>query len=345
MDSSTQFIAASDSRFRYEGRFDVTNPAGPVVIWQGSRIRIDFAGDQLAFLFDGQGEQSFFDVQVDESKFILEIRNGTNQRFKTPQALAPGWHKLTLFKRSEAAAGTVRFRGIEIAAGASAWPPAPTAYKLTMEFFGDSITVGACNEDGNTDQWDNRRTHNNAQSYAAMTAAAFSADYRNIAVSGMGVITGYVNVRAGQIWDRLYPEAASARADLKAWTPDVVFVNFGENDDSFSRSQGKPFPSAYTDGYVSLVQAIRGAYPKARIVLLRGGMYGGSQSAALRGAWETAVARLEAADAGIRHFVFTHWSSNHPRVADHRAMADELIDWLKKQNDLGSRLGTDRSDS
>jgi hypothetical protein len=56
-----------------------------------------------------------------------------------------------------------------------------------MEFIGDSITVGACNEDGDADQWENRRTHNAAMSYAALTAEAFSADHRNIAVSGMGV--------------------------------------------------------------------------------------------------------------------------------------------------------------
>jgi lysophospholipase L1-like esterase len=165
-----------------------------------------------------------------------------------------------------------------------------------------------------------------------LTAAAFSADYRNIAVSGMGVVTGWVDVRAGQIWDRLYPKASSSPADLNAWKPDVLFVNLGENDDSYSRARGKAFPETFAVAYVSLVHAIRKAYPSARIILLRGGMYGGSQSAALRDAWQTAVARLEAADPAINHFVFTHWTRNHPRVADHRAMADELIAWLRAQD-------------
>jgi lysophospholipase L1-like esterase len=200
-----------------------------------------------------------------------------------------------------------------------------------MEFFGDSITVGACNEDGDTDQWDNRRTHDAALSYATLTAAAFSADYRNIAVSGMGIATGWVDKKAGEVWDKTYPNPASPRADPTQWVPQVIFVNFGENDDSFSRAHGQPFPAGYTDGYIALIRAIRAAYPAAHIGLLRGGMYGGAQSEPFRQAWESAVTQLEAADPAISHFVFAHWTRSHPRVADDRAMADELIAWLKQQ--------------
>jgi lysophospholipase L1-like esterase len=201
-----------------------------------------------------------------------------------------------------------------------------------MEFFGDSITVGACNEDGDTDQWDNRRTHNAALSYTALTAAAFSADYRNIAVSGMGIATGWVDKKAGEVWDRIYPNPASPRADLMQWVPQVIFVNFGENDDSYPKAHGQPFPAGYTDGYIALIRAIRAAYPSAHIVLLRGGMYGGAQSELLRQAWESAATQLEATDQGISHFIFTHWTRNHPRVADDRTLADELIAWLKQQS-------------
>jgi lysophospholipase L1-like esterase len=236
-----------------------------------------------------------------------------------------------LFKRSEADAGTVRFRGVELAAGEKAWAPPPPVYRLRMEFFGDSITVGACNEDGDTDQWDNRHTHNAALSYVALTANAFSADYRNIAVSGMGIATGWVDRKAGEVWDKTYPNPASPRANLTQWVPQVIFVNFGENDDSYPRAHGQPFPEGYTDGYIALVRAIRTASPATHVVLLRGGMYGGAQSEPLRQAWESAVTQLEAANPAIRHFVFKHWTHNHPRVADDRIMADELIAWLKQQ--------------
>jgi hypothetical protein len=110
-----------------------------------------------------------------------------------------------------------------------------------------------------------------------------------------------------------------------------VCVNLGENDDAFTRANGRPFPAAFTAGYVALVKEIRGAWPEARIVLLRGGMWGGAKGPDLRAAWEAAVRELEADDPRITHFVFKHWSEQHPRVSDHRAMADELVRWLKAQ--------------
>ncbi|HUL53454.1 MAG TPA: SGNH/GDSL hydrolase family protein [Opitutaceae bacterium] len=326
-----RLIGAADARFRYEGRFDRGDPANPGVIWQASRISIDFTGDQLGFRFGTATGQNFFDVAVDGARAILAVPAGAGERLPCPLPLAPGRHHLLLFKRSEASAGTVRFAGIEVARDAEIAAPAAPAYRLAMQFIGDSITAGACDEDGAADQWDDRRTHNNAASYGALTARAFDADYRNIAVSGMGVVIGWHASRAAEIWDHVYPEPASPRPDLSAWTPDVVFVNLGENDDSFTRAKGMPFPATFSSAYAELVHAIRGAYPKAAIVLLRGGMYGGSQSAELRRAWEAAVAELERTDPHVAHFVFQHWSSNHPRVADHRAMADELVAWLQGQ--------------
>jgi lysophospholipase L1-like esterase len=335
-DEKTNWISAADARFRYEGRFDFSDQNAPVVIWQASRISLDFEGDTLALFFDDAKGQSFFNAQVDSSTTIVEIHEGTAVQPATFSGLGPGRHHLVLFKRSEANAGTVRFRGIEIGPDADAWTPPKISYKLKMEFIGDSITAGACNEDGAADQWDNRRTHNSALSYAAMTAAAFSADHRNIAVSGMGIATGWVDLKAGEVWDRLYPNPTSPRADLSKWTPQIVFINIGENDASFPSAHGQPFPTNYTAGYVSLVQAIRKAYPAARVVLLRGGMYNGAQCKPLRKAWESAVKQLEATDKSISHFVFKHWTKNHPRVADHRAMADKLIAWLKQQEFMQS---------
>jgi lysophospholipase L1-like esterase len=325
-------IPAADARFRYEGRFDFSDSNTPVIIWQASRISLDFEGNTVGLLFDGARGQCFFDATVDGSNTIVEVREGQSARPATLAGWGPGRHHLILFKRSEADAGSVRFRGVVLAAGARAWTAPPPAYRLRMEFFGDSITVGACNEDGPADQWENRRTHNAALSYAALTAAALSADYRNIAVSGMGVAAGWVDKRAGQVWDKIHPDPAAPRADLTNWIPQIVFVNFGENDDSYCRAHGQPFPAGYTDGYVALIHAIRAAYPAARIVLLRGGMYGGAQSAPLRLAWEAAVARLESTDPGISHFVFTHWTPTHPRVADDRVLARELITWLRQQD-------------
>ena len=47
-----QTIPASDKCFRYEGRIDFNDANSPVIVWQASRISIDFEGDTLTLLFN-----------------------------------------------------------------------------------------------------------------------------------------------------------------------------------------------------------------------------------------------------------------------------------------------------
>ena len=166
-------IPAADGRFHYEGRIDFSDTNAPVLIWQASRVNVDFEGNAIQLLFDDAKGQNYFNARVDSSNTIVEANEGMPVSPATLSGFGPGRHHLELFKRSEANAGNVHFRGIEIAPPAKAWAPTPPHYQLAMEFIGDSITVGACNEDGAADQWDDRRTHNCALSYATLTADAF----------------------------------------------------------------------------------------------------------------------------------------------------------------------------
>jgi lysophospholipase L1-like esterase len=332
-------VSPSDSHFRYDGRFDFTDPAAPVVIWEASTIAIDFDGDRANLRFSGVTGQVFFDETVDGATTILGLREASPQKVLPVAVSGSGRHHLELFKRSEASAGTVRFNGIDVAPGSRVYSAAVPAYRMKMEFIGDSITAGACDEDGPNDQWDDRGTHDAAYSWAAVTAAEFSADYRNISISGIGLAAGFDDVLMGQVWDRTYPTAASVKADLGKWTPDVVLVLLGDNDDSFPRAHSLPFPATFGERYAALVHAIRNAYPKASIVLLNGAMWAGTHSRELEAAWGSAVATLEAKDPGISHYTFIHWTMNHPRVADHRALATELDAWLRNQNFMKEAAG------
>lgn len=326
------FIPASDASFVYDGRIDARDPAGPVIIWQASRVSFEFEGDSLEFHFSDANGQNYFDATIDGETTIVEVTAGAAPIGASFSNLGEGRHRLVLLKRNEAHSGHVRFRGVTLAKGAGLFPAKLSVERLRFQFIGDSITAGACNEDGADDQWENRRTHNAAKSYAAMTAEALEADHRNNAVSGMGISIGWVEMKAGEIWDRLYPHPSSPRDDLGKWIPHVVFVNLGENDCSYPAANGLPFPATYSERYGELVQAIRKSWPDSQIVLLRGGMSGGARNEHLRDAWQSAVGRLEGEDARITHFVFKHHAELHPRVADHRAMADELIAWLREQS-------------
>lgn len=321
-------VPPSDPAFRYEGRFDARDPARPVFIWAGDRITVDFEGERLALQFGRAEGQAFFDVTVDGT---TRRASGTAGSWAWPEALGPGRHHLQIVKRSEADAGHAEFLGLDLGPGGGVSAAKPSAYRLRVQFIGDSITAGANNEDGAVDQWEDRSTHNHVLSYGYLTSQALGADHRAMAVSGMGIAEGFVPMLAGETWNKVYPRKPVLSADLKGWVPHLVFVNLGENDDAFTRANGRPFPSGFAAGYVALIRAVRAAWPEAQIVLLRGGMSGGKNSEPLRAAWEKAVAELEAADPKVAHYVFDHWSRNHPRVADHRQMAEELTTWLKRQ--------------
>ena len=107
-------IPAADARFRYEGRIDFSDTNAPVLIWQASRISIDFEGNAIRLLFDDAKGQNYFNAQVDSSNTIVEANEGMPVSPATLSGFGPGRHHLELFKRSEANAGTVHFRGIEI---------------------------------------------------------------------------------------------------------------------------------------------------------------------------------------------------------------------------------------
>lgn len=328
-------IPASNPAFRYDGRIDFRSPDQPVLIWENSSVAIDFEGPAVALDFRDIVGQNFFNVAIDGDLRRIALQPGRAQRVALGP-VSPGPHELVLYKRSEATAGHAAFAGIEVRPGGPVWPAPAPVYAHRFVFYGDSITAGACNEDGAADQWEDRSTHNAARSYAALAAAALHADLRNISISGIGIAEGWVPMRIGEVWDHLYPDAASPRADLASFHPDVVFVNFGENDCTFSAQHGEPFPSSFARRYVQLVASIRAAYPHAEIVLLRGGMSGGAKNPHLRSAWEAAVSQVEAADPRVAHFVFRHWTATHPRTADDEAMAEELTAWLRAQPWFGA---------
>ncbi|HEY3757085.1 MAG TPA: GDSL-type esterase/lipase family protein [Opitutaceae bacterium] len=331
----SSMVPASNPAFRYDGRIDDHQADAPVLIWENTQVAFDFVGPWVALDFRDGRDQNFFNVEVDGHSQEIGILPLVPNRIVIGP-FADGHHHIVLDKRTEASTGHVTFAGVEPAPGGSIAPSPAPAYAHRFAFYGDSITVGACNEDGPVDQWIDRRSHNAALSYAALTANAFKADLQNISISGMGMAIGWTPFLTDQVWNRLYPDPTAVPVDPSVFHPDVVFTNYGENDGSFATARKMAFPSAsYLERYVAWVHELRATYPAAEIVILRGGMFNGANNPDLRSAWEAAVAKIESADPRVAHFVFKHWSGNHPRVPDDRAMADELVDWLHGQPFLG----------
>jgi lysophospholipase L1-like esterase len=329
-------VPASDPAFEYEGRVDLRDASAPVVAWQSSSVSVDFEGELLSFRFGSATEQVYLNVSVDGDSRVIHPPKG-DSTVPWPGRLGAGMHRLVMVKRTEAGVSRFAFLGLVLADGASVRRPPQAAHGPRFLFLGDSITAGACDEDGPADQWEDRSTHNATLSYAAVTSGAFGAQFENISVSGMGIVEGYVDVTAHQVWDRIYPQADAPKADLGRFSPDVVFLNFGQNDASHSHLRKAPLPPSFVPAYLELLASLRSAFPGAEIVILRGGMHENTNDPVFIAAWNEVVTRQKARDARCASFAFTHWTDNHPRVADHAAMARELTDWLRSQPFMAAR--------
>jgi lysophospholipase L1-like esterase len=317
-----------DPRYAWEGRVDFTEPAQPRMVFSGAKASIRFRGPALSLGFEGGTGQNWFNLIVDGELRVL----GPLPFVKSVYAMTGlnnDLHEAVIFKRSEAQAGSIRFLGFGAPGGEILEaPPRPSR---RIEILGDSISAGACNEDGKLDQWADRSTHNFYNSYGAIAARALGASISAAVNSGSGVSQGWNEYEAIEYWDRQDLGRGAALAPPSDPPPDAFIINLGENDDSFSRTKIIPFPADFTVRYLELARAVRARYPQTLIVCALGGMWGGRHSAVLRDAWEAALDILEAEDPRVRRLLFEHSTLQHPRVPDHEIMASELEDFLRRE--------------
>lgn len=330
--SDWKLVTANDPLWRFTGRSGEELGGARLLAWSGSELRARFTGTRLALRFTpSRGGLDHFTVEVDGRPHILALSavgTGTaDWRLRDP--LAPGEHGLRLVKRTEGAMAEAVFHGLLLDAdGRLLEPPPPRPLKL--EFYGDSITAGACNGDIADDQYEDLSSHDGTRAYGAITARRLGADYVGIAVSGIGITRTWGEYVMPQVWDRVAPRPDAPVAPRDPRAPDVVLVNLGQNDHGLPASRGEPFASDFARRYLDFVRQLRRRYPEAKLVLLIGGMSAWKEQPAIPQALAAAVERLHAeGDARVWTYTFRAFSWAHPRIDTHEQMADELVAFLK----------------
>jgi lysophospholipase L1-like esterase len=312
-----QQISPDDSRIQYQGRIDRADKTAYPLVWPGTSIAIRFTGPAVELLMDSDADD-FFQVILDGMQSTLR-GNPDKKSYSIVPALPEGEHSFCLYKRTEML-GDVVFRGFQLGDGCVLLDPA-LAPSLRIEFYGDSITVGQSNEDGEEDQWPDHSTHNHYLSYDALTTRALYAELSCIAVSGIGLTQGFQPHAMRQIWDRYRPDPLSKIWDFTSWQADMVVINLGAND------QSTGFCGNFADPYELFLLQLREMYPLAMLFAIIGPF----SEETITGQIVSAVAsRRQKGDANVHFHRLSQRTKNHPRVVVHRQMADELTDVIRK---------------
>lgn len=324
-------IPAHDPRLRWIGRVGAGPlPSSRLMAWSGSELRARFTGRELVLEFSStHWGTSHFTVEIDGRVHPLAVAGQGYSVWRLREPLADGEHRLRLIKRTEASMAEVSLHGLRLAEGGRLLSP-PPARRLTLAFYGDSITAGACNGDIADDQYDDLYFHDGTRAYGAVTAERLGADYVGIAVSGIGITATWHDLLMPDVWDRVAPRKDAAPAPPEA--ADVVLLNLGQNDHGFPASKGLGLAPDFGQRYLAFVRQLRSRHPQARLVLLLGGMSAPREQPALPQAVQRAVQTLrDEGDDKVWSYRFEAFAWAHPRIDVHARMADELTRFLRDE--------------
>ena len=261
----------------FVGRFDTTDPAGPRAAWPGARVLARFEGTAVSVRLRElaepwmEGAPSFWEARIDDGawKAIEMIPDDAPHDFAIAQDLAPGPHRVELYKRSETQTGITQFLGFDLHGGRTL--PSPPRQARKIEVMGDSQSTGFGIEMLNAPNHDcpgadhGGRWQNFRKAWGAIVGERFDAEVHGVVYSGKGVVQN-VWPTDGDTLIRYYARANPNPAlqnsnpplfDLKSWVPDVIVMAQGAMDFNSGVDYGL-FRAAYKQFIVDTLRA-RGA--------------------------------------------------------------------------------------
>lgn len=323
------FYKASNSNFVYMGRGDFSDAAHPRFWASGAQIIFAFTGDSCIINLTDEN------LWGKDLNYIQLIVDGKYSRFKLKEKvnklsipnLSEGKHTIVICKTTESNIGYLQFDGVSCPK-LLAHPALP---KRKIECFGNSITCGTGSDQSEIPcgKGDWQDQHNAYLSYGAQTARNLNAQYHLTSVSGIGLIHSCCNmdVVMPQVYDKISLRENKLLWDFRRYQPDVVTICLGQND-------GIQEQQTFCNAYLNFISSLRKVYPKARIVLLTSPMADEKLTLVLK-SYLTIVANQANAngDKKVSTFFFNRsynsGCDNHPSLAEHQLIANELTSYLK----------------
>jgi lysophospholipase L1-like esterase len=322
---------ATAAEIRFVGRVQHTSAQGARYAWSGSGFVARFQGTGVSVrLKDDKNQHT---VVLDGTLRDVLKTDGRTEPYVLARGLAPGQHRLEVYRRTEALFGPTELIDLLVDDGRLLAPPAVSVRRI--EIVGDSISAGYGNEGADTTCPFSVDTENHYASYGAVLARALGAELSTVAWSGRGVVRNYDGEPGDPmpvLFERTLPQDQASRWDFSL-VPQAVIINLGTNDFS---TEPDPPEQTFVAAYRALLERVRSVYPGAFVLCTVGPMLGGEDLGRARRGIAEAVRHRHAAgdDRVVAYEMQTPNPSPgcdwHPSTATHARMAEELGGELRR---------------
>ena len=332
VNARSRVFTPDDTRIRYTGRIDFSNPLLPRLWDSGSYIQLAFDGrDCDVYINDqelGGSNHNYLEIVVDDTILQRIQTTGRTNIIKAVRGLEKGMHTLLICKNTESGIGFIEFAGVKCR-DLGDLPAKPEHH---IELIGNSITCGSGSDLSKvpcgSGQWYDQQ--NAYMSYGPVAARLLNADWMLSSVSGIGLIHSCCNmsITMPQVYDKVDMRDDSIEWDFSQFTPDVVIICLGQND-------GIQDSVAFCSAYVGFINKIRGYYPRAEIICLSSPMADEHLLPVLKNYINSIASYVyKEGDTRVRRFFFSRSFNNgcggHPDIAQHQEMALELAAYIRK---------------
>lgn len=319
--------------------------SGAEFAFTGSHCEVTIAGDINARA--GTSENlARIAIEVDGARVVDDLVNAQEKTYTVVAGSDVKTHVVRIIKLSETAMSTCGVKAITV--DAASIQPTPFSDRY-IEFIGDSITCGYGVDDPVAEHHFSTATEDATKAYAYKTAQALGADHSMVAISGYGIISGYTadgKTKADtQILPKYYTKlgfsygtyqkkiAAAIQWDFTLRQPDLIVVNLGTNDDSYTlnnRERQREFAAAYTE----FLKTIRSHNPDAKILCTLGVMtdrlYPWLEKAVKDYTAETGDSNIACIRFDVQNPADGYAADWHPSVATHDKAAQRLTETIRE---------------
>ena len=329
--------------FNEDKLFCALSGSGAEFYFTGTKCSVTIIGDSNSANISAADNHARVGIYINGERVIDDMIDQPQEIYdvfesETPQDVTVSIIKLSESPMSTIAIGEIKVIGSEIK---------PTADKdLLIEFVGDSITCGYGIDDPDKDHHFVTATEDVTKAYAYRTAQALGADHSMVSFSGYGIISGYTNAekvsaqtvpqyytKLGYSWSQNVSFTPSdIEWDFSKRQPDLIVVNLGTNDDSYTQSDPEKQQES-SDAYVEFLKTIRANNPDAKILCVLGIMgdrlFEYVQLAVNNYTEETGDTNISAMKFDVQDPNDGYSADWHPSVTTHEKAAEKLTAEIK----------------